>query len=260
MPTTPAAGPPARGSKTTSLNGSSTYGLNILINLRGIYNAPRMHDYCCAVLILLILVVMAYVVAQELQHTIVYSSKVVSGVDKYPYRVHSAYQNKTEASDTMAGINKRVVELMRHLKKKYVLDGGNAAEFPGRAAAAELMLAKYNPDSIRENSPLDPFGDTSYTINKGETLALCLRSKKGQDIHKMNTLMFVVYHELAHIGTNPEKDAHSPKFWSTFRFILEEAAEIGAYTPVDYSARPAEYCGIKIWNSPLFDGGVADLA
>lgn len=182
---------------------------------------------------------------------------MTSGVDKYPYRVHNAYEDRKEASDTMANINRRVVELMRHLKKKYVNSDQN--RFPGRTQATKLMLKKYNPDSIRENSPLDPMGDTSYTINKGETLALCLRSKKGQNIHDLNTLMFVTYHELAHIGTKPEREPHSAKFWSTFRFVLEEATAMGLYTPVDYTLLPAEYCGLKIQHSPLFDDDVEEL-
>ncbi len=216
-----------------------------------------MCDYYCAILIILILIVVAYIVAQELEHSIFYSSMVVSNFDSYPYRVHNAYEDKKDASDTMANINRRVVDLMRHLKKKYVTSG--AVEYPGRTKATKLMLKKYNPDSIRENSPLDPLGDTSYTINKGETLALCLRSKKGQGIHDINTLMFVTFHELSHIGTRPESEPHSPKFWSTFRFVLEEAVLMGLYEPVDYTLHSTEYCGLKIQHSPLFDRSVEDL-
>lgn len=121
-------------------------------------------------------------------------------------------------------------------------------------------MRNYNPDHIFENSPKDITGDTSYTINKGDTIALCLRHKnsdKKYRIDELNTLMFVDLHELSHIATTAED--HPPEFWRTFKFVLEEAEEIGIYEIVDYSRAPVRYCGIEITSSPLFDRSLSAI-
>ena len=52
--------------------------------------------------------------------------------------------------------------------------------------------------------------NTSYTINKGEKIVICLRSKFLNEIHDINTIMYVVIHELAHVAC-PEF-GHTPLF------------------------------------------------
>jgi hypothetical protein len=128
--------------------------------------------------------------------------------------------------------------------------------------AAARMLARYDPDSLVENSPRDPSGDTSYCIDKGAVLALCLRERDPaesgdpavHDFHDLDTLTFVALHELAHMAVD-ELD-HTPGFWAAFRFVLEVAESEGVYTSPDFEAAPRRYCGMTIDYSPRWDDSV----
>ena len=62
---------------------------------------------------------------------------------------------------------------------------------------------------------------------------------------------FVVLHELAHIMT--KSIGHTKEFWNNFKFLLQNAADIGVYTPIDYKRKPKEYCGMKITDNPYYD-------
>jgi hypothetical protein len=198
---------------------------------------------------------------------------IKSSVDGQVYKVHALHkEDSLSAADLLANINMRNITLCRHLKNKYIknerITNGSEQRHgysKERIDATQRLLKNYNPDNIFENSPRDISGDTSYTINKGKTLALCLRerdpTKSGRrdkyDLHDLNTLMFVDLHELSHIAAVVED--HPKEFWSTFKFVLEEAVQIGIYEAIDYSRHPAYYCGIDIVSNPLFDPSVESI-
>ena len=190
---------------------------------------------------------------------------IKSPVDGMTYEVHDSYPNPAEAADTLAQINQKVIGIMRYLKNKYVKDASPeiAAQYPERVKAVRRLLARYNPDNLAENSPFDPEGDTSYTLDKGALMALCLRDRKPRPgktamaeyedgaIHPLDVLLFVTVHEMAHVAID-DLD-HPPKFWAAFKFLLEEVEDSGIAAFPDYRAEPVGYCGIKIdWN-PLYD-------
>jgi hypothetical protein len=91
---------------------------------------------------------------------------------------------------------------------------------------------------------------TSYSENKGEKIVVCLRDKEPP--HKfvdINTVMFVVLHEMAHLMTTTT--GHTPEFWTNFKKILQDAVSVGIYTPTNYSRSPVSYCGMQITDSPI---------
>ena len=88
---------------------------------------------------------------------------------------------------------------------------------------------------------------TSYSVNKGEELSFCLKSKKTDNLHDINLMMYVAIHELAHIGC-PEI-GHGDLFKKIFKFFTEEAIKIGIYKKVNYSELPVEYCGMVLSSS-----------
>ncbi|GFR88336.1 metal-dependent hydrolase [Elysia marginata] len=192
------------------------------------------------------------------------STREVRAGDGLKYRVHTSHKNADSAADTMAELNRRAIELIRHLRDKY-LRGPAAGRSSARKKAVSRLLERYNPDSLAENSPCDPGGDTSFTIDKGAILALCLREKDpaqsgdpaAHDIHSLNTLAFVLVHELTHIAI--KDSGHPPRYWQAFKFILEEAVETGFLEKVDYGRHPVQYCGETIEYSPLFDHSVQAL-
>lgn len=160
--------------------------------------------------------------------------KVKSNIDNAEYTVQIKDDAK-EAADLIAIIKNKLNILLDHLQKTY----GNSDE---RVA---LLKANYRPEKLSEG--VDTPGYTSYSVNKGEQIVLCLRNKdKLMDI---NTMMFVVLHEFAHLGT--ESIGHTEEFWTNFKWILEESMNIGIYVRQDFKTNNVDYCGIKITSSPL---------
>uniref|UniRef100_A0A6C0HUY6 WLM domain-containing protein n=1 Tax=viral metagenome TaxID=1070528 RepID=A0A6C0HUY6_9ZZZZ len=90
---------------------------------------------------------------------------------------------------------------------------------------------------------------TSYSINKGEELVFCLRSKSTGKLHDINLLMYVAVHELAHTAC-PET-GHTPLFNKIFKFLLEIAIDTKVYYYEDYASNPIEYCGMKLYTNIL---------
>jgi len=228
-------------------------------------SATNMTIGVVVLLIMLVVFVHHYTVKKKGDgFTLDRTQSVRSAVDGLQYRVHLVHGNSNDAANTMAELNRRSVELMRHLRDKY-LRGPRKGHSAARDHAVRRLLGFYNPDNLAENSPRDPEGDTSYTIDKGAILALCLRekdpSKSGDvnkhDIHDLNTLTFVTLHELTHIAI--EDRDHPNRFWRAFKFILEDAVEAGLIEPVDYEQTSTVYCGMDIDYNPLFDQSLRAL-
>jgi predicted metal-dependent hydrolase len=161
-------------------------------------------------------------------------TKVVSNVDNEEYTVQIKDDSK-EAADLIAKIKKRLIILLEHLKKTY----GNSDK------RVSLLESNFRPDAIKEG--VQTPGYTSYSVNKGEQIILCLRNKDS--LVDINTMMFVVLHEFAHLAT--ESIGHTTEFWDNFRWILEESINIGIYTKQEFEKKSVEYCGMDITSSPL---------
>jgi len=83
---------------------------------------------------------------------------------------------------------------------------------------------------------------TSYSVNKGELLVFCLRSKETFKIHNINELLYVAIHEIAHIGC-PEV-GHTDLFFKINTYLLKKAINYNIYKYIDYSRNNKEYCGM----------------
>lgn len=107
--------------------------------------------------------------------------------------------------------------------------------------------------NISENS--GHTSDTSYSINKGEELVLCLRSKINyNNFHDTNLIFYVVLHEISHIASpfyEPEYNGHGPEFKRVFKFLTMTAIDLGLYNKIDFNKKAEEYCGIHITDSIL---------
>lgn len=168
----------------------------------------------------------------------IFNTELIESKSGEDYYVHMAHDDNQKAADMLDHLNTKVITLLKHLKKNYK-----------NWKVTKNLLNRYNSDNIKENSPYDLTNDTSYTISKGELLALCLRNDDGV-LHDENTLTFVILHELTHIGID-EKN-HPPVFWDTFKVILEIAESIGLIYLIDYSLYPIEYCGMTLSDNPHF--------
>ena len=179
-----------------------------------------------------VIFIMALILIMYIQNHYGEVEYIQSVVDKRHYLVRNL-PDKQEAAEFLAYINKDLTRLVRHLYAKYPQNED-----------AKRLYSNFNPESVSEGSIES--GYTSYSVNKGEKLILCIRQKDQSFVEK-NVIMYVAVHELGHIMT---KDVgHTQMFWDNFKFLLKEAMEIGLYKKVNYNQSPQDYCGIKITNS-----------
>jgi hypothetical protein len=166
---------------------------------------------------------------------------IVSTVDGEKYCVRER-ENVQNASDLLARITEKMKKLVDHVDKKYPKDSGKEN--------IRRLVTKFNPKKIVETLPTSEY--TAYSENKGKKIAFCLNKKKenNDNLIDENTLMFVALHEMAHVAS--KSIGHNTEFWDNFAFLIEEAEEIQLYTPIDYSKKNAEYCGMTITSSPYF--------
>lgn len=148
--------------------------------------------------------------------------------------------NKFESSKLLVKLTKRMYKLRNHLVK-------NIDKYPGYEKYINLLKKGFNNNrtTISESSPYSNL--TSYSVNKGEELVFCLKSKETGKLHKINLLMYVAVHEMAHIGC-PEI-GHGPLFQKVFRFFTEEAIKLKLYSKEEYDSNPVEYCGMILSSS-----------
>lgn len=164
----------------------------------------------------------------------------VKADDGNQYRVQIAEDNK-ESANLLSDAITRVKTLLDHLKKSESQD-----------IRTKTLLSRFNPNNITENDPQEmKSGVTSYTVNKGEKIVVCLRQRNNNFV-EINTLMYVIIHELAHI-CDLTSQQHDEKFWNNFEWLLEHAVNIGIYNYVDYSKDQEPYCGMNITSNVLDD-------
>jgi predicted metal-dependent hydrolase len=159
---------------------------------------------------------------------------VISKIDGRRYIVRKLPDSQ-EAADLLAKVNKDLLSLVKHAM----------ARFPQNDDIIRLY-ENYNPNAISEGSIES--GYTSYSVNKGEKLILCIRQKNNSFVDK-NVLLYVAIHELAHIMT--KEVGHTDSFWNNFKFLLKESIDIKIYNKVDFNQAPKDYCGIQITSSVI---------
>lgn len=133
--------------------------------------------------------------------------------------------------------------------KKYLVD--NINNYPNMKNYINQLSEKLTEDRTRIKENTKDSDLTSYSVNKGEELVFCLKSKKSKKNHDINLLMYVAIHELAHLGC-PEI-GHTPLFNKIFNFFLTEATKMSPpiYKYQDYSRNPIEYCGMVLTTNIL---------
>jgi hypothetical protein len=181
--------------------------------------------------ILILIIIFIYLIYQYHYYSNI--ETIVSKIDNRNYDVQIK-NDATEAADLIAKVREKLILLVNHM-------------FKTSPSHPKVMRLKknFNPDVLKEG--IDNPSYTSYTVNKGEEIILCLRTDgKLVDI---NVLTFVCIHELSHIGN--ETVGHDDAFWEFFKELLIEAINIGIYTKYDYKKSPVKYCGMMITDSPL---------
>ena len=168
---------------------------------------------------------------------------VKSNIDNREYLVRNLPDSQ-EASDLLAKIhsnNKKLIEVVNTEANQKEYTKQNIIDI-------ERLTKNYRNGNISESNPGNKY--TSYSINKGEKIVFCIRSKNGSNkLEPLNTMLFVSIHELAHLMT--KSIGHNEEFWNNMRFLLKEAIKANIYTQEDYMNNPVDYCGTVINDSPL---------
>jgi hypothetical protein len=143
--------------------------------------------------------------------------------------------HKEEATKLLGTVEQRINTFKNHLKS-------NITSYPDFQPYIKQFCDRIKNLVLIENPPDGKY--TSYTVNKGDEIALCLRSRYTHQIHDINLIMYVVLHELSHVAC-PEQD-HTELFKKIFKFFLGVAISLGLYVHINYAVNPHEYCGLII--------------
>lgn len=150
--------------------------------------------------------------------------------------------DKEEAALLLSNIRARLLKIVKHMSKKIDIDKKDDYN-----ESLKRLKRNYKPNNITESSPGNKY--TSYSINKGEKIVFCIRSKKTDKLIDLNTMMFVAIHELAHLMT--KSIGHTTEFWDNMRDLLKVGIKLKVYKKQDFNNNPVEYCGTQITDSPL---------
>lgn len=186
--------------------------------------------------LLSMVVVIIYIYLYFSKKRVVY---VRSNFDNQSYLVRDE-KGKKEAANLLSRLITNIYKLIDHvgtLKNSHSDYRDYILQLENNVNKSKSKIYESNGDQ----------GFTSYTVNKGEEIVFCLRSKNTKNFHPLNLLMYVAIHELAHCAC-PE-EGHTPLFQKIFRFLTEEAIKINIYKKVDYNANPVEYCGMTLSTS-----------
>jgi len=145
--------------------------------------------------------------------------------------------SKDEAAEKLAGITSRVEQFIAKLN----------VEFPDDPRV-KLLTKRYDSRNVSEGTSKN--GYSSYSVNKGERIVLCIRQSDGQFVDD-NDVFYVTVHELAHLATN--EIGHTDGFWKTFKFLINQAIRYQLYEYRNYDRKPVQYCGISISSTVATD-------
>ena len=168
-------------------------------------------------------------------------SYVKSTIDGRYYLVRNL-TDKQQAANTLAHLRQNMItlktELLTHISSKYSSFTPYIQQLNTRMQDTKIMEKLDNDDT------------TSYSINKGQEIVFCVRSKDPSHpnrIHDVNLVMYVALHEMAHVAC-PEY-GHTELFKKIFEFFTVVATNIRVYKPIHFKETPTEYCGMVINNS-----------
>lgn len=137
-------------------------------------------------------------------------------------------------ADRLAVMERRIVDFLRAARR----------EAPGDPRIQNI-LARWN--GTLGETPRDE--DIAYSVAK-DSVYVCVRARDDPGrLEDMNTCMFVLLHELAHVAT--DSYGHEPEFWANMRFLLELAEATGFYEYQDFDNTRVSYCGKELGGSPL---------
>lgn len=185
--------------------------------------------------IILIFVISIIAIMKLEKHEVKY---VKSNIDSREYLVRDL-PDQQEAADMLGQLRKNIMDITNNL------DEGKDTKYKEYKPYIEQLKKRISGVIINESDEDSAY--TSYSVNKGEQIVFCLRSKYDSKLHDINLVMYVALHEIAHVGC-PEMN-HTPLFKKIFAFFTHVAIDMGLYRKIDFEHDPVEYCGLMIRDS-----------
>lgn len=176
---------------------------------------------------------------------------VKSDLDGESYLVRNT-KDKKRAANLLASIKADIMQVSEYMSSKLQSKEKEDVERYQPYAEYINQLKRNLKNVVIKESGFNTVY-TSYTVNKGESIVFCVRSKEitkllnSSTIHDKNLVMYVALHEIAHVAC-PEY-GHTPLFKKIFKFITETAMKLGMYQKMDFDSNPVEYCGMMITDS-----------
>ena len=165
---------------------------------------------------------------------------IKSDIDGVYYLVRNV-DDKQEAANTLAKMRTNLIKVSDYLYKNI-----NDEKYKKYEKYINLLHEKINDIVITESTQDSIY--TSYSVNKGEQIIFCIRTRKKYGIHDINLMMYVGLHEISHVAC-PIYDNHGPLFKEIFAFITNAAIDINIYKRIPFHEKSEEYCGMKINDS-----------
>lgn len=168
-----------------------------------------------------------------------------SNVDQQYYLVRNL-ADKQEAADSLAHVREKILRLRKYLEQTHM-----------SKPFVKQLIDNFDCSAERFSESTPDAQYTSYSVNKGEKVYMCLRQRDDKEtLVNENIILFVALHEMSHVGTS--SIGHTPEFWNHFAWILEQAEHIKIYSFTDFAAHPVEYCGVHITDSPKYKESIKD--
>lgn len=190
------------------------------------------------IILLFVLVIIIIIIYLKIQnYDMVYMN---SNIDNNPYLVRDL-PDKQQAANMLAKIKNNIETITMHLYN-------NKNGFQEYEKYIDQLHERIQNVVVLESSEDSVY--TSYSVNKGDQIVFCLRSRNystRNQMHTINLMMYVVLHEMAHVAC-PEY-GHTDLFKKIFAFITDQAIKIGLYKKIDFAKDPTEYCGMTITDS-----------
>jgi len=163
---------------------------------------------------------------------------VRSDIDDREYLVRDQ-PDKQQAANMLARIRSNIIKINDYLVS-------NIDKYPEMADYIKQLDQKLKYTEYSESTEDSTY--TSYSVNKGEQLVFCLRSRRiPSKMHDINLIMYVTLHEMSHVAC-PEY-GHGDLFKKIFGFITQVAIDQGFYKRIPFDKDPTEYCGLIISDS-----------
>jgi hypothetical protein len=165
----------------------------------------------------------------------------VSDIDGQNYSVRKVGSDnvKQTAANYLAILNEKINKIVNYMNEHNLPDLDTAKRLFNRWSKCNLKETSSNEKSA------------AYTLNKNVEIRICIRDGLG-NFEDINTSMFVILHELAHVMSVGY--GHEEEFKNNFSYITHLASKLGIYKPEDFGHFPKTYCGISINTTPCDNG------